>query len=958
MTTSRRWPYPGARWWKMDFHAHTPYSSDTAWHRANATPDELTPEKWLLKFMEAGLDCVAITDHNGGGWIDTLKSAYASMAAAGAPGFRELTLFPGVELSVSGGFHLIALFDPSATTSDVDTLLGKVDYDGTKGDSDGVTGKSPVQVIDAVLAAGALPIPAHADQDKGLLRLRDERARSPALDANTLRQVLNRRGVLAMEWIDRAATRPSICDEGSVRWTEVLGSDCHSFRGEKIPGSRFTWVKMAEPSAEGLRLALLDGQGFSIRRSDSPEPFEPNSLPEHFIQSIEIVNARYMGRGTAQTLRFAPWFNALIGGRGTGKSTVVHSLRLAYRRESELTMLPETNEARRTFERFAKPPKSRAEEGGLNQKPETRITVSVTRDAVRHRLHWSQEGKGVAVEEETGGTWRPSTGQSVTPERFPLRIFSQGQIAALAGESQEALLRVIDEPARTSTARAEHDEVQRRFLATRALIRDIEGRLNGREQVQVGLEDVRRKLDSFEGKQHAEVLKEYQHRKRQAVEVKRHLDGATDAAARVEQFVAELVPVALQEGLFDQAIESEREILAVIERLRVAVQDAARSLRQTSATLQSLATKENNALPQSAWGAIERAAIASYEALTESLKGQGVSDPSEYGNLVQERQRLEGEAERFQLLEKQRLDLIAVAEKQRLGVREARRAVCQARQAFLTNALTANPFVRIELLPYGRDSRAVERSLREVIGAVDDRFPEDILTIEDDTPKRGMVADLLEGLPADTATASQMIESRLDVLAKRVEAACSGGGDFGGHFKNFLLRECQKHPELLDRVLIWSPEDALRVEYSQRGDGKDFKSIGQASAGQRAAAMLAFLLAHGTEPLVLDQPEDDLDNHLIYDLVVRQIRENKARRQIIVVTHNPNIVVNGDAENLHALDFLGGQCRVVKNGSLQDGKMRDEVCRVMEGGREAFLRRFERLGRDISESSAARGNRG
>jgi ABC-type enterochelin transport system ATPase subunit len=122
--------------------------------------------------------------------------------------------------------------------------------------------------------------------------------------------------------------------------------------------------------------------------------------------------------------------------------------------------------------------------------------------------------------------------------------------------------------------------------------------------------------------------------------------------------------------------------------------------------------------------------------------------------------------------------------------------------------------------------------------------------------------------------------------------------------------------------------------------------MGQASAGQRAAAMLAFLLAHGQEPLVLDQPEDDLDNHLIYDLVVRQIRANKLRRQIVVVTHNANIVVNGDAEMLHALDFRGGQCRVVQAGSLQEQAMREEVCRVMEGGREAFERRYRRLGRE------------
>ena len=64
------------------------------------------------------------------------------------------------------------------------------------------------------------------------------------------------------------------------------------------------------------------------------------------------------------------------------------------------------------------------------------------------------------------------------------------------------------------------------------------------------------------------------------------------------------------------------------------------------------------------------------------------------------------------------------------------------------------------------------------------------------------------------------------------------------------------------------------------------------------------------------------------------------------MTHNPNIVVNGDAEMLHVLDFQDGQCRIVQSGSLQEASIREEICRVMEGGREAFERRYRRLGRN------------
>ena len=74
------WLFPGARWWKFDFHTHTPASFDThAWQQAKGERSEVTPEKWLLKFMAAEIDCVAITDHNSGAWIDSLKASYQQM---------------------------------------------------------------------------------------------------------------------------------------------------------------------------------------------------------------------------------------------------------------------------------------------------------------------------------------------------------------------------------------------------------------------------------------------------------------------------------------------------------------------------------------------------------------------------------------------------------------------------------------------------------------------------------------------------------------------------------------------------------------------------------------------------------------------------------------------------------------------------------------------------------------
>lgn len=324
--------------------------------------------------MRAEVDCVAVTDHNSSGWIDTLKHAYRQMHERRPDGFRELHLFPGVEISVNGGFHLLAILDKDRTKSDVDRLLGAVEYDGTEGDSDGVTRKSAVGVIAAVLAAGGLPIPAHADQVKGLLHAKSGSGAVSALDPNTLRQVLNDSQLLALEVVDRDIAKPQCYIDTNRKLAEVVGSDCHDFEGPHQPGSRFTWIKMAQPSLEGLRLALLDGAGFSVRRSDDPESFDPFRVPDHFITAIEISKARYMGQGNPAMFPLSPWFNAFVGGRGTGKSTVIHALRLAYRRGEELSRLAQGHETRQAFEAFQRIPKNRADEGGLRAETEIRVT--------------------------------------------------------------------------------------------------------------------------------------------------------------------------------------------------------------------------------------------------------------------------------------------------------------------------------------------------------------------------------------------------------------------------------------------------------------------------------------------------------------------------------------------------------------------------------------------------------
>lgn len=99
-------------------------------------------------------------------------------------------------------------------------------------------------------------------------------------------------------------------------------------------------------------------------------------------------------------------------------------------------------------------------------------------------------------------------------------------------------------------------------------------------------------------------------------------------------------------------------------------------------------------------------------------------------------------------------------------------------------------------------------------------------------------------------------------------------------------------------------------------------------------------------PLIIDQPEDDLDNSLIYNLIVKSIRQMKKKRQIIIVTHNPNIPVLGDAEGIIILernkngrvDFRMNK----KAGCIEEKVIRNGICEIMEGGEDAFRKREEK----------------
>ncbi|TAF45930.1 MAG: hypothetical protein EAZ51_04570 [Sphingobacteriales bacterium] len=144
----------------------------------------------------------------------------------------------------------------------------------------------------------------------------------------------------------------------------------------------------------------------------------------------------------------------------------------------------------------------------------------------------------------------------------------------------------------------------------------------------------------------------------------------------------------------------------------------------------------------------------------------------------------------------------------------------------------------------------------------------------------------------------------------------------------------------MDSCDLMFPEDVIQLEY--KTNAGVWKALSNASAGQKTAAILTLILSEGNKPLILDQPEDDLDNYLIYDLVVDQLRKSKESRQIITVTHNANIPVNGDSEVIIVMDSETKHLSPKLIGTIEDDEIKKAVCSIMEGGTDAFNMRSKR----------------
>jgi ABC-type thiamine transport system ATPase subunit len=138
--------------------------------------------------------------------------------------------------------------------------------------------------------------------------------------------------------------------------------------------------------------------------------------------------------------------------------------------------------------------------------------------------------------------------------------------------------------------------------------------------------------------------------------------------------------------------------------------------------------------------------------------------------------------------------------------------------------------------------------------------------------------------------------------------------------------------------------DEAVLYYRSKAGGVEAVNSYHLSRGTQCSLLLPIVLLARRPVLMGDQFEDHLDNACIYDMVIPRLLDIKKTRQVILVTHNPNIVVAGQADWVIAMTLVDGHGQLRLQGNLNEESVRREVMSTLEGGREAFCCRVEYLG--------------
>jgi hypothetical protein len=879
--------YTVAQFWRCALQVN-PSGYQAIYRGTSHGLDETTYNSQMLAACKAnGISVVGIADH---GSVDAVDGLRRFLEPEG------IVVFPGFEVCSSEKIHMVCLFPEGTTKDQLNRYLGSLDLTNVK-ETVRPSRKTCLDIAKTTFDLGGFWYAAHMTGASGLLRLNQDGGGFP--------------DIWKAESLVKAGQIPGQAADLPPQYREIVQNKNPHYRREhpiallnakdvcspeqiSEPASS-CWIKMTKPCFESFVTAFKDPES-RIRLG---------ALPEAHYSRMESVRF-FSGYLDGVDIQLSAHLNAVIGGRGTGKSTFVECLRYV------LDAPPRAAAARRQHDEIVK----------ANLGAGSRIELAVMSSAQHGRRYLVSRryGEPPVVKDDSGqvSTLHP---RDLLPR---IEIFGQNEILELARDPA-TLTTILNRflPGGTTLA-TELAAVHKRLVENRERL-STATRQKDELQAQVArLPKLTEQVDQFKtlGLEAKLALVPLLERERQlSKRVDEELNRVAEGLAGFDDVMPD--PTFLSDKALDKLPHA-----AVLITMRTTLETLSNGLKSQLAIMRTLHTKAVSATDghmaqlRTQLDA-ESAALEKVFAGLPAFAGKPGRDVGRaYQELLREIESIRPSETRVANVDRLLAELVS----QRRNLLEDFARIRDSRTDELRVAVkklnrTLDGKLRLNLR-IGGQRQDLKEFLLELPGLGEKKLAW-IDQAADELTVAALVQAIRAGEEAVRALGSRwgMQNSVAETLARL---------DRG---KILELEEI----DLQDRILI---------ELNIAHQGEVFKPLNQLSTGQQCTAVLHLLLLENADPLVMDQPEDNLDNAFIAERIVTQLRSVKTQRQFLFATHNANIPVFGDAEWIGIFTASESHAEMPANaqGSIDVPAIRERVAEILEGGREAFSQRKEKYG--------------
>lgn len=876
----------GASFYKADLHIHS-YGEEGSF---DVTDTTMTPENIVDTAIEKGLSIISITDHN--------EDRNVKRALKHAEG-KNILVIPGMEVSTLQG-HLLLYFEKY---DELKNFRGKLSVaEDRQTCTQGI-----IDCLNLAKQYNGIGVLAHIELDSGFEKTINRF--DPKMSAILTHEVLMALEISTKDsmslYTDNDDTesseerkrlinerRQALNLESNYDFPKLMSSDAHTLdklglnaSGEK----KLTRIKLDSLNFHAFRIALLSSNS-RIRI----ENLIPEKLPRFVGMSIEG------GLLDKQVVHFSNNLTCIIGGRGAGKSTMLESLRECSGNHSELNVVDSEVWPERIL---------------LQYEDETGQIINFLR-------------------EKNGSTTNITDSEGLS--KVQIESYGQGETAKTIQFSEKNPQFLID----FLNSFIDIDNLNIEDKSYRELLNDNQSKLRALRIEVSQIPEVTKMKINLEGK-----LKQLQQDKASEL-VNFHLALIREKEIRssiitdLNALVHKYKEILSDKTIFEDFEKIDGDEIKVGKDNFIQVKEIVKRFGEIVSSKQvELNTELSQKIAElkvqlDTWKSKETEIQSKIDAKKKELEDKGI--PFDLGKINQitkdvvtyqtKLKILQQKEAELKILLKERNDIIKKRIEVKNKIYSHHYAFAKMTNENLKNSVD-NFFVSVKYMNGGY-SPTFEQAIRNLsqwrLLRKSEFLAQNITPIDFAEAIRKKNLDFMKRIVDESQTRVYSDDEINSLLVKATDSY---------NYEDFDSLDFDDKPSIIVTKVV---EDELgSTQHVNR-------PLNQLSLGQQQSILLAILLQSKSKvPLLIDQPEDNLDSEFIYKSIVANLRKIKEHRQVIIVTHNPNIAVLGDAELIIPLKSTSIKSLIMERGSIDNERTRKLCCEILEGGERAFRKRQE-----------------